>query len=99
MVRDHRAEVAELLKRRSIIPPMPPGVRLIGWQLKEPPIAIETDAVVTNPALFAIATLEELRVRLTIPKRRYGYSVPQLIDRLAQVGVTVALQPGDKMPD
>jgi len=32
-----------------------------------------------------------LRERLTSAKRKYGWTVPQLIDRLAQVGVTVAL--------
>jgi hypothetical protein len=84
-------EVAELLKMRGTIPPMPPGVRLVEWKLKEPPVAIETCAVVTDPALFASTTLEQLRTALANPRRCVGWSVPQLIDRLAQVGVTVAL--------
>jgi hypothetical protein len=41
LLRDHRAEVAAFLKTRGIIPAMPPGVRLVKWNLKEPPIAIE----------------------------------------------------------
>jgi hypothetical protein len=94
-LRERRAEVAALLKARSIIPTMPPGVRLIAWNLKEPPIVIEYHALVTDPAKFARANLGELRQRLSHPKRKYGWSVPQLVDRLAQVGVCVALESGD----
>ena len=98
-LRKHRAEVAALLKARSIIPAMPPGVRLVSWNLKEPPIAIEYYAVVTDPAKFARATLGDLRKHLVNPTRKYGWSVPQLIDRLAQVGVTVALSESDSEED
>lgn len=96
LLRDHRAEVAAFLKTRSNIPAMPPGVLLVNWSLKEPPIAIEYHAVVIDPAKFARATLGELRERLTNPKRRYGWTVPQLIDRLSQVGVKVALESAQK---
>jgi hypothetical protein len=70
---------------------MPPGVQLLEWLLKSPPVAIETFAVVTDPALFAETTLEQLRHALSDPKSWVGWSVPQLIERLAQVGVTVKL--------
>src|SRR5258708_7767884 len=69
----------------------PPGVRLIEWNLKESPVTIETCAVVTDPALFARSTLDQMRVALGSPKRWVGWSVPQLLDRLAQVGVLVTL--------
>ena len=71
---------------------MPPGVRLVKWKLKEPPVAIETCTVVTEPALFASTTLEQLRIVLPNPKRWVGWGVFQLIERLAQVGVAVALE-------
>lgn len=74
------------------VPSMPSDVRLIEWMLKEPPIAIETCAVVTGAALFARSTLEQLRVALENPKRWVGWTVPQLIDRLAQVGVRMSLE-------
>ena len=90
-LRGHRAEVAELLRARSAIPQVPNGVRLIQWKLKEPPVAIETCAVVTEPAQFANSTLEQLRLALVNPKRWVGWTVPQLIERLAQVGVVVLL--------
>jgi hypothetical protein len=49
-LRAHRDEEAEFLRKRAAIPPIPPGVRLLGWHLKEPPVAIETCALVTDPA-------------------------------------------------
>ena len=84
-LRDRRDEVAAYLKSRSQIPPMPRGVNLVRWELKEPPVAIETCAVVTDPARFASATLAQLQAVSGI--RTAGWMErPQLIDRLAEVG-------------
>jgi hypothetical protein len=69
-----------------------PRIRLIEWHLKEPPVALESCAVVTDPDLFAKTTLEQLRIALKNPKRWVGWSVPQLVDRLAQVGVCVEIE-------
>lgn len=92
-IKEHKPEILVALRNPPVaIPAMPPGVRLIAWELKEPPVAIETCAVVTDPALFARTTLEQLRTALAQPKRWIGWSVPQLIDRLAQVGVSVRLE-------
>jgi hypothetical protein len=90
-LRNHRREVAALLKARGTVPDMPPGVRLVNWNLKEPPVLIETCAVVVDPVLFAPTTLEQLRMVLAEPKRWVGWTVPQLVDRLRQVGVIIAL--------
>ncbi len=73
-------------------PAVRPCVRVVEWKLKEPPIAIETCAVVTDPGLFASSTLRQLQTALENPKSWMGWSVPQLIDRLAQVGVKVAVE-------
>jgi hypothetical protein len=73
------------------------GIRGIDWNLKEPPVAIETCAVVTDSGLFARTTLEQLRIALAEPKRWVGWAVPQLIDRLAQVGVQVTLEANSKV--
>jgi hypothetical protein len=83
----------------AMIPPMPPGISLVAWKLKEPPVAIETSAVVVDTALFAKSTLEQLRIALTQPKRWVGWSAPQLVDRLAQVGVLVTLELDSKTLD
>lgn len=91
-------KLAMTCTRCSIIPTVPVGVRLLTWDLKEPPVAIDTCSIVTDPALFATATLTQLRTAIANPKRWVGWSVPQLIDRLAQVGVTVALET-DKSPN
>ncbi len=91
-LRNHRADVAAFLIARSAVPKMPPCVRLIQWNLKTPPVLIETHAVVTDPMLFARTTLEQLKRALENPKRWVGWTVQQLVDRLAQVGVNVTLQ-------
>lgn len=69
-----------------------PGLRLAKWHLKQPPVAIETCAAVLEPELFVRTTLQQLRIALANPKRWVGWSVPQLIDRLAQVGVSIVLE-------
>ena len=91
LLRTRRVEVAELLRVRATIPEMPPGVRLIRWNLKQPPVAIEACAVVTDPSLFALRTLEQLKTVMVEPARWVGWTLPQLIDRLRQVGVDVAV--------
>ena len=87
-LRERKPEVTDLLRVRAA------GVHVIGWNLKEPPVAVDICSVVTDPALFARSTLEQLRTALAEPKRWAGWSVPQLIDRLAQVGVIVTLESG-----
>jgi hypothetical protein len=91
LLRTHRAAVAQWLKARSEIPSMPPGVRALCWNLKAPPVAIDSCSIVTDCDLFARTTLEQLRLRLAEPGRWLGWSLPQLIDRLQQVGVVVEL--------
>jgi hypothetical protein len=91
-LRECRSEVLSALLRRETIQPVAPGVRLVKWNLKEPPIAIETCAIVTEPGLFARTTIEQLRIALENPERSVGWSIPQLVDRLEQVGVKVALE-------
>jgi hypothetical protein len=90
-LRAHRDEVTGFLRDRATVPAMPPGIRLLAWNLKEPPIAIESCAVVVSPTLFAKTSLVQLGTALANPARWVGWSVQQLIDRLRQVGVDVAL--------
>jgi hypothetical protein len=63
-LRERRPQVAAFLRTRGIVPPMPSGVGLVAWNLKEPPIFIEYHGVVTDSAKFARVSLDELRVRL-----------------------------------
>ena len=91
-LRRHRLEVMSFLRKRDEIPAMPAGVQLVSWNLKEPPVAIEVCSVVTDTALFARTTLQQLQIALATPKRWVGWTVSQLIDRLAHVGVIVVLE-------
>jgi TubC N-terminal docking domain len=87
-IREHKPEIIRTL---AAIPPIPAGVHLISWNLKNPPVTVETCAIVTDTLLFARRTIEQLRIALGDPTRWVGWTVSQLIDRLAQVGVSVAL--------
>ena len=91
-LRANREEVAELLRTRASVPPMPPGVRAHYWNLKMPPVAIDSCSIVTDCELFARTTLEQLRIALAEPRRWMGWTLPQLIDRLRQVGVDVEVE-------
>jgi len=70
----------------------PPGTRLLRWNLKDPPVAIESCSIVIDTAKFADMTLAQLGIALANPKRWVGWTVPQLLDRLAQVGVILVLE-------
>lgn len=96
-LRDHRSEVANFLKDRNPTPVIPRGVRLVEWNLKEPPVCLESYSVVTDSAKFAKSTLGQMKLLLENPKARVGWTMAQLIDRLAQVGVTVTLEPSDSL--
>ena len=89
-LRTNRDQIADVLRQRADIPPMPSGVQLLSWKLKEPPIAIERWSVVNDPALFARRTLEQLEAALAGKNRLAGnWSVRELVERLEQVGIGV----------
>ena len=91
-LRQSREQVAEALRRRAAIPSMPSGVRLLDWNPKKPPVAIESCAVVVDVARFVQNTLGQLERALANPRRWVGWTVPQLVDRLRQVGVGVEVE-------
>jgi len=91
-LRAHRDEVVRVLQQRQEVPAIPPGVRLIGWNLKEPPVAIETCSVVIDPARFAKSTLLQLQAALKGKRWLAGHwTTVELIERLKQVGVEVEM--------
>jgi hypothetical protein len=72
---------------------MPPGVRLLKWQPKDPPIAIVHMGIVSNVPKFVAATLLQLRARLEGKDSLVGnWSLRELVDRLEQVGVAVEIE-------
>jgi hypothetical protein len=78
---------------QSVPPPMPKGVRLLEWAPERPPVAIESWAVVNDVPQFIQASLRQLRAAMAGKNWLAGNrSVPELVDRLEQVGVKVSLE-------
>jgi len=72
---------------------MPKGVRLIRWESKTAPVAIDVCSVVLDVPKFIEGELRALDSRLNNPWAIHGgFTVPQMLDRLAQVGVLVGLE-------
>jgi hypothetical protein len=92
-LKEHRKELIGLLREERTRPPMPLGVRLIKWEPKNAPIAIVRIGIVTNVPKFIDATLLELKARLEGKDFLAGnWPLPELVDRLEQVGVAVAIE-------
>jgi hypothetical protein len=73
---------------------MPKGVRLVSWNPKFAPVAIETCSIVVDVPKFIKAELLALDSRLNNPSTIHGgFTVPQMLDRLAQAGLEVELEP------
>ena len=92
-LKQNREDLKGLLRESGTPPPMPPGVRLLKWQPKDPPIAIVHMGIVTNVDKFVAATLLQLRARLEGKDSLAGnWSLRELVDRLEQVGVAVGIE-------
>jgi hypothetical protein len=69
-------------------PAMPTGVRLLAWELKQPPVELRICSVVTNPFGFITSTLRQLDAALRGNSWAAGnWTVRDLCERLEQVGV------------
>ena len=89
----HREELIELLEEGGTPPSMPPGVRLLKWEPKSPPIAIVRMGIVSNVPKFIVATLLQLQARLEGKDFLAGnWSLRELVDRLEQVGAEVKVE-------
>jgi hypothetical protein len=73
-------------------PPLPPGVRLVKYSPKCPPVGVSVCSVVINVARFISRNLEDLDARLNHPAQMgVGDSVPETLAKLAEVGLELAL--------
>src|ERR1700736_6417705 len=63
-LKQNREAVIGLLREGKTPPPMPPGVRLLKWDPKDPPVAIVHMGIVNNVDKFIGATVRQLRARL-----------------------------------
>lgn len=92
-LRAHRDEVLRILRERETIPAMPPGVRLVCWRPKKPPVVLERWSVVNDVHAFACYTLAQLQSALQGKNWLAGnWSPAELTERLEQVGVKVVLE-------
>lgn len=97
-----KTEAVRILRERQrderalACPTLPQGVRLIRYEPKVAPVTIGVCSTVIDAALFIRTTLEQLRIALEEPKRRIGWSVFQLIERLGQMGVIVMVDSGSR---
>jgi len=89
-LRQQRDKIVALLQQRTALPPMPPGVRLVRWAPKQPPVVLQQWSVVIDVDKFISATLAQLRARLEGKDFLAGnWGQRDLIERLEQVGVEV----------
>lgn len=85
--------VAEVKAQPPGCPAMPAGARLIHWEPKKAPVAIDVCTVVVDVQRFIEAELRDLDSRLNFPWTiRGGWTVPQILDRLRQAGVQVKIE-------
>ena len=77
---------------------MPPAVRLIAWNFKEP-IAIEYHAVLTDSAKFASATLIDSDLREAVNQLRNSPAVLPAWDSSGARAAPVAVESSDKLSE
>jgi hypothetical protein len=89
-LQQQRGEVVALLQGRSAPQAMPPGVRLVRWAPKQPPVVLQHCSVVIDVDKFISSTLAQLQARLGGKDFLAGNRpTRELIERLEQVGVEV----------
>ncbi len=89
-IRKDRQAFIALLQDRESKPPsldeiqasLPPGVKLVNYEPKQPPFAVAPVSIVANAGKFYRAYLADLRERVLKPE---GYSCPPLADILAKL--------------
>lgn len=94
-LRRQREKIVELLRRRTELPPMPAGVRLVRWAPKQPPVILEHCSIVIDVDRFISSTLAQLQARLEAKDFLSGHwPRRELVERLEQMGVEVEVISG-----
>ena len=79
-------------QRPHTCPSMPSGVRLVSWEPMAAPVRLDVCSVVFDVPKFIESELRALDSRLNNPWTIHGgFTVPQMLDRLAQAGLEVEL--------
>jgi len=97
-LRANRTAVAALIRERycgvpapAQCPPVPLGVRLVKYAPKAPPVAVAPVSIVTDVDKFIRAYLRDLGQRLQHPGTHACASLPEILAKLAEVGLELAL--------
>jgi hypothetical protein len=78
----------------SVCPCLPKGVRLVRYKPRVPPVDIRLVSVVSDVDKFIRHYLEELDARLHSPVQiRGGGSVFEILSKLAEAGLELAIEP------
>jgi hypothetical protein len=92
-------EVRSLLCKHSLgspvapgCPPLPRGVRLKSYAPKSPPILIAPWSVVTDVEKFIASYLRDLDWRLKHPRGHAAAPLPEILSKLAEVGLELQLE-------
>lgn len=97
-LRANRQTVEEIVRERLAgvpacpdCPALPPGVRLVRYAPKAPPVAVQPCSIVTDVDKFIRRYLEDLRFRLENPKVYACAPLDEILAKLAEVGVELVL--------
>jgi hypothetical protein len=96
--REREAAIAFLRDRESKPPSLdeiqaslPPGVKLVNYEPKQPPFAVAPVSVVTNAGKFFRAYLGDLRWRLEHPEGYAAQPLPDILAKLAEAGLELKI--------
>jgi hypothetical protein len=97
-LREQKTDAVQILRERQAVsraidcPALPHGIRIIRFEPKQPPVLIESYAVVTDVRKFIETELRELDGRLHAPVQiRGGFGIFTILDWLAQCGLEVEI--------
>lgn len=94
----HKEEVRRFLRERTAVPQIPEGFRLMNWNPNQGPALVEVVSVIGDPVAFAFESIQRLQAARDNPAWRW--TVPFLLDQLAQVGVVLTTrQDGQDVQD
>jgi len=72
-------------------PPLPAGVKLVRYCPKAPPVAVQPCSIVTDVDKFIRSYLRDLGFRLEHPKAYACAPLPEILAKLAEVGVELEI--------
>lgn len=78
-------------------PALPTGVKLVRYDPKPPPVAVAPISIVTDVDAFIRAYLMDLGHRLQHPRTHACAPLPEILAKLAEVGVELAIERPDDL--